>query len=103
MKKFYQYSAYGVGFSIIGFEYIYNTRNDTRNNNKDNKDNVESVSGDVHSLYGVVNISLKRQIQLLLLIMNLHKLLLYIIIIILILEIIKFISLKLNIIKLNML
>lgn len=48
MKKFYQYSAYGVGFSIITFEYNYDTRNNTRNNNKDNKDNVESVSGDVH-------------------------------------------------------
>lgn len=48
MKKFYQYSAYGVGFSIITFEYNYDTRNNTRNNNKDNKDNVESVSEDVH-------------------------------------------------------
>lgn len=48
MKNFYQYSAYGVGLTIITFEYNYDTRNDTRNNNKDKGDNVESVSGDVH-------------------------------------------------------
>ena len=48
MKNFYQYSAYGVGLGTLTFEYNYNTRNDTRNNNKDKGDNVESVSGDVH-------------------------------------------------------
>lgn len=44
MKKFYQYSAFGVGLGTLTFEYNYNTRN----NNKDKGDNVESVSGDVH-------------------------------------------------------